>query len=195
MKIDGNTISISATDLVGHLNCAHLTELDLAVARGRLTNPAFRDPFRELLQERGSRHEQNYIDHLKAKGMAIHVIAGVGVDDGNTALTRGAMARGAEVIVQGAFRRGNWVGRTDILLRIDTPSALGPWSYEVIDTKLARETKGGTVLQLCLYAELVANVQGLRPEHGYVVSPHSDYEPQAYRIDDYGAYFRRVRTV
>ena len=34
MKIDGNTISISATDLVGHLNCAHLTELDLAVARG-----------------------------------------------------------------------------------------------------------------------------------------------------------------
>ena len=26
----------------------------------------------------------------------------------------------------------------------------------MIDTKLARETKGGTVLQLCLYAELVA---------------------------------------
>ena len=69
MKIDGNTISISATDLVGRLNCAHLTELDLAVARGQLTNPAFTDPFRELLQERGSRHEQNYIEHLKARGL------------------------------------------------------------------------------------------------------------------------------
>ena len=193
MKIDGNTISISATDLVGRLNCAHLTELDLAVARGQLTTPAFRDPFRELLQERGSRHEQNYIDHLKAKGMAIHVIAGVGVDDGNTALTRGAMARGAEVIAQGAFRCGEWVGRPDVLLRIDTPSALGPWSYEVVDTKLASETRAGTVLQLCLYAELVADVQGLRPEHGYVVAPHSGYERQAYRMDDYGAYFRRVR--
>jgi uncharacterized protein len=31
---------------------------------------------------------------------------------------------------------------------VETPSALGVWSYEVIDTKLARETKGGTILQL-----------------------------------------------
>ncbi len=76
-------------------------------------------------------------------------------------------------------------------LRIDTPSALGPWSYEVVDTKLASETRAGTVLQLCLYAELVADVQRLRPEHGYVVPPHSGYE--VYSMDDYRAYFRRVR--
>jgi hypothetical protein len=84
MKLDGNTTSISTTDLVGHLNSAHLTELDLAVANGRLAAPAFRDPFRELLQERGSRHGQKYIDHLKAKGLAVHVIGGVGADDEKT---------------------------------------------------------------------------------------------------------------
>ena len=39
--------------------------------------------------------------------------------------------------------------------RVETPSALGPWSYEVIDTKLARETKGNTVLQLSLYSDLL----------------------------------------
>ena len=100
---------------------------------------------------------------------------------------------GAEIIVQGAFRSGGWAGRTDVLRRIETPSDLGPWSYEIIDTKLARETKGGTVLQLCLYAELVASVQGVRPANCYVVAPWSDFEPQAYRMDDYGAYFRRVR--
>jgi predicted RecB family nuclease len=105
---------------------------------------------------------------------------------------REAMNGGAEIIVQGAFRPNIWVGRTDVLRRIDTPSKLGSWWYEVIDAKLARETKGGTVLQLCLYAELLAGVQGTRPENCYVVTPHSDYEPQVYRIDDYGAYFHRV---
>ena len=107
--------------------------------------------------------------------------------------TRDAMQGGAEVIVQGAFRSGSWVGRTDILRRIDTPSELGSWSYEITDTKLARETKGGTVLQLCLYAELAASVQGVRPTNGYVVTPWADLKPQVYRMDDYGAYFRRVR--
>ena len=94
---------------------------------------------------------------------------------------------------RGAFRLNAWVGRTDILRRIGTPSDLGAWSYEVIDTKLARETKGGTVLQLCLYAELVASVQGLTPAYSYVVAPWSDYEPQIFRMDDYAAYYRRVR--
>jgi uncharacterized protein len=60
----------------------------------------------------------------------------------------------------------------------------------VIDTKLARETKGGTVLQLCLYADLVEAVQGKRPEFGYVVAPWSDYGPQRFRMDDYGAFYR-----
>jgi hypothetical protein len=53
-----------------------------------------------------------------------------------------------QIIVQGALASGRWSGRTDILKRVETPSALGVWSYEVIDTKLARETKGGTILQL-----------------------------------------------
>ncbi len=102
------------------------------------------------------------------------------------------MIAGDEIIVQGAFRLNGWVGRTDILRRVETASDLGAWSYEVIDTKLARETKGGTVLQLCLYAELVAAVQGVRPKFSYVVAPWSDFAPQAYRMDDYLAYYRRV---
>ena len=106
--------------------------------------------------------------------------------------TRNAMAAGDEIIVQGAFRANGWVGRTDVLRRVETASDLGAWSYEVIDTKLARETKGGTVLQLCLYSDLVASVQGKRPIFSYVVAPWSDYEPQIYRMDDYVAYYRRV---
>jgi uncharacterized protein len=194
MEKVGNSLLLSASDLVRHLHCQHLTELDIAVANGSLAKPrVWEDPLAQILWKRGARHEQGYVDHLKSSGLAVTVVDGVGVDNETVARTREAMRDGAEIIVQGAFRSNIWVGRTDILRRIDTPSKLGPWSYEVVDAKLARETKGGTVLQLCLYAELVAGVQGARPENCYVVTPHSDYEPQVYRIDDYGAYFRRVR--
>ena len=189
----GDALLLSASDLVGYLNCRHLTGLDLAVAFGALAKPVVWDPQLKLLAERGLRHEQGYLDSLRSNGSTVVVIEGGVVDNEAVARTREAMEDGAEIIVQGAFRSGNWIGRTDVLRRIDTPSDLGPWSYEVIDTKLARETKGGTVLQLCLYADLIAEVQGVRPENCYVVAPRSDYEPQAYRMADYGAYFRRVR--
>jgi uncharacterized protein len=169
--------------------------LDVAVANGRLAKPkVWEDPLAQILWKRGVRHEQSYVDHLKSSGFGVTVIDGVGADKQAVAETRQAMEDGVEIIVQGAFRSNIWVGRTDVLRRIDTPSKLGPWSYEVIDAKLVRETKGGTVLQLCLYAELVAGIQGARPENCYVVKPLSDYEPEVYRMDDYGAYFRRVRN-
>jgi len=37
------------------------------------------------------------------------------------------------------------------------------WSYEVLDTKLARETKAATVLQLSLYSQLLEHAQGCAP--------------------------------
>ena len=63
----------------------------------------------------------------------------------------------------------------------------------MIDTKLARETKAGTVLQLCLYSDLLTAAQGTVPEYMHVVAPWSDFEPQQYRFTDYAAYFRKVQ--
>ncbi|MDD1134107.1 TM0106 family RecB-like putative nuclease [Pseudomonas shahriarae] len=190
----GDSIFLSASDLVGHLNCRHLTSLDLAVANGELERPAIWDPLLQILWERGARHEQGFVEHLRSQGLSVTIIDGVGVDDESVERTRSAMVAGDEIIVQGAFRANGWVGRTDVLRRIEVESDLGAWSYEVIDTKLARETKGGTVLQLCLYADLVGTIQGGCPTHSYVVAPWSGYEPQMYRMDDYAAYFRRVKS-
>lgn len=194
MEEFGGSIRLSATDMVGHLNCAHLTDLDLQVASGTRARPANWDPLLEILWERGTRHEQGFVEHLRSQGLQVTVIEGIGIDTDAIRRTREAMARGDAIIVQGAFEADGWVGRTDILRRVDTPSDLGPWSYEVIDTKLARDTKAGTILQLCLYADLVETVQGKRPEYGYVVVPWSGYAPQAFRMADYSAYYRRVRN-
>ncbi len=193
MKILEQNLILSASDLVGHLNCRHLTELDVQVAIGALAKPARYDPLLEILRERGQRHEQGFIDHLSEQGLDVSRIDGVDITDESVAETLAAMQRGDQIIVQAALRDGRWNGRADMLRRVEVASDLGPYSYEIIDTKLARETKGGTILQLCLYADLLSRMQGLAPEHVYVVAPWSDYEPQCFRFADFAAYYRRVK--
>ncbi|QMV02894.1 TM0106 family RecB-like putative nuclease [Devosia sp. D6-9] len=193
MHLVGSVLALSASDLVGHLNCGHLTALDLQVAKGVLDRPKFYDPMLEVLQDRGAQHEAAYVEHLRLAGLEITAIGGKGIDDSSVQATMEAMRRGAQVIVQAALRCAPFGGRADILRRVETPSNLGTWSYEVVDTKLARETKGGTVLQLCLYSDLVGQVQGVMPEQAYVVAPHTDFEPEVFRISDYAAYYRNVR--
>ena len=190
----GDAIQLSASDLVGHLNCRNLTELDLAVARGALAKPSVWSPLLEVLRERGLRHEQGYVKHLRTSGLEVETIPGVGFDESAVAATARAMSLGRDVIVQGAFLSCNWGGRSDVLLRVETPSTLGHWSYEVVDTKLSRETKGGTVLQLSLYSDLVGRTQGLTPQQSHVIAPWSDYQRQSFRTDDFAAYYRRVRA-
>jgi hypothetical protein len=141
-------VHFSASDLVGHLNCRYLTSLDLAVAKGERPKPFVWDPLLEVLAERGALHEQSYLKHLDAAGFSVVKIDGIGVDESAVATTVKGMRDGAPIIAQGAVRSGPWGGRTDILRRVERPSGLGSWSYEVIDTKLARETKGNTILQL-----------------------------------------------
>ena len=107
--------------------------------------------------------------------------------------TQRAMRDGAPLIYQGGLGNDRWYGRTDFLRRVETPSELGPWSYEVIDAKLATETRAGTVLQLCIYSELVAALQGVWPAHAAVVAPHHGFRPETFRLADYAAYYRLVK--
>jgi predicted RecB family nuclease len=193
LSVDG-IVHLSASDLVGHLNCHYLTKLDLAVTKGKLEKPSVWDPVLELLVERGALHEQSYLDHLELNGLPILRIDGIGVDTHAVAQTLDAMRAGAPIIAQGALQAGRWGGRADILRRIEKPSDLGAWSYEVVDTKLACETKGNTVLQICLYSDLLTHAQKLTPESAYVVTPGSDFKPQEFRYFDYAAFYQRVRT-
>lgn len=117
MQNVGWVLYLSSTDLVGHLNCTYLTELDLKVVKGELQKPKVWDPVLETLAERGAAHEQAFIDHLKTLGLAVTVIYGVGLDPKSISATLEAMTRGDAVIVQGALQSGTWNGRADVLRR------------------------------------------------------------------------------
>lgn len=193
MKLFGESIRLSSRDLTGHLNCKHLTQLELQVAKGALQRPKPWDPSLEVLWERGSRHEQAFVQHLADQGLNVVVIEGIDIDDDAVASTEAAMRVGADVIVQGALRSGEWIGRADVLRRVEVGSDLGEWSYEIYDTKLSRETNANTILQLSLYSELLADMQGTTPEHMHVVAPWTDFEPHSYRVAEFAAYYRRVK--
>ena len=194
MRAFDNELVLSATDLSNFLSCRHRTALEMAAARGKRQKPKWDDPLLELLFKRGLEHENTYVESLQVDGRKIVSLADLNEPDESVAQTLAAMRLGADVIVQAALEDGCWYGRPDVMRRVEVPSGLGSWSYEIADTKLARETRAGTILQLGLYSEMLAAAQGKLPERFYVVTPDPETPIHVYRVNDYAAYFRLVRA-
>src|ERR1700730_12252249 len=115
MQKVGETLRFSASDLVGHVDCHHLTALDVAVARGNLVRPRFWDPLLQALFDRGLAHERAYVEHLRQAGHEVIEIDGpAGIDQARVEKTIEAMRAGVGVIAQAAFLRDGWAGRTDM---------------------------------------------------------------------------------
>lgn len=194
---DTGSLELAATDLGKHLACQHLIELERRVAEGRAERPHRHDPALELLIRRGIEHEETYVAHLRQRGQDVVNLREI---EGNDAFARttAAMQEGAGVIVQATLADGRWSGRADLLQRVDgSPSDLGTWSYEVVDAKLARETRGDAILQLALYSDLVGRIQATSPSRFHVVKPSREpeqpFEIETFRFADYQAYYRLVR--
>jgi uncharacterized protein len=197
MKQFDARLVLAATDLSNFLACSRKTALDLSVTRGERERPHFDDPIVEILRNRGAEHEARYVETQRAQGFDIVDASTIdGVEHPNRearlARTLDAMHRGASRIVQAALvsADGRWFGYADVLRRVEHRSALGAWSYEALDTKLALDTRAATMLQLALYSELLTETQGAAPEFFYVVTPGAE---ERYRVTDYAAYFRLMK--
>ena len=186
-------LSLSATDLSNSAACRQLTGLDMSVALEGHKRPYRNDPLGDILAERGLAHEKAYAFHLKAQGRKVLDLSAI-KDPADAAATLEAMRAGHDVIVQGVLLSddGRWYGRPDVLLRTEERGTW-PWSYEAVDTKLAQETRGGTILQLSFYSDLLHIAQGTKAKHFHVVTPRSGPAGETYRTADYAAWFRSVR--
>lgn len=190
--IDGG-LRLSASDLMRFKGCRHATMLDLRLIEVGDIEPGEDGAEAELLQRQGDAHETAYLQSLKDRGLAIVEIPKDGVSlEQSVALTREAMVGGADVIFQGAFLEGAWGGYSDFLEKVDRPSALGAWSYEVIDTKLKRSPDPKHVLQLALYSELLTGIQGIAPEFAHLQL--GDGSRFSIRLRDVAAYCRHARA-
>ncbi|HMS73204.1 MAG TPA: TM0106 family RecB-like putative nuclease, partial [Baekduia sp.] len=184
-----------------HLACPRLTTLNRAVTNGTHPKPRPKnDPHLDLIRERGLAHEAAYLDQLKQEH-GEHAVVEIAEKDGSdskklrstedrAADTLAAMQAGAQVIFQAAFIHEQWQGFADFLIRVDTPSALGDYSYEVVDTKLAKSVKAQYIHQLVQYSLHVHRIQGVMPEQAHVVL--GDNTTVSFRVDDVLALHRRA---
>ena len=195
--IDGRVV-YSATDLVGFLECRHLANLERASTAGYIKRPMREDPVLDRIAQRGLEHEARFLEGLSAEGVRVTNVERNETLTAVERIARGrdatleAMRGGADVIYQAVLFDGRRLGYADFLRRVERPSALGEWSYEVWDTKLARHAKASAVLQLCMYSDLLEALQGRRPEEMHVALGGVQRETASFRVADYAAYYRSV---
>src|ERR1700728_671674 len=183
----------SATDIASFLACRHTATCARAESKNEITKPFFKNQTIDLLRTLGIEHEQRYLRELAEKGgLSIAQIATSGSWKAAVDETVKALHHGVDAVYQGAFLEAQWGGRSDFLVRVNTPSGLGSWSYEVVETKLARSTKATALVQLCFYSDLLARIQGTEPHWMHVVLGGTT-APERFQVQRYIAYFRKVR--
>ena len=196
-NVDGCLV-YSATDLVGYLECEHLASLEQASVAGHLPRPMRADPVLDRIAQRGELHEARFLESLRAEGVTIDEVESDQVLPPSQRIARGrdatltAMREGAGAIYQAVLFDGRRLGYADFLRRVEAPSALGPWSYEVWDTKLARHAKASAVLQLCMYSDMLGDLQDRPPAEMHLALGGVQGERVSFRVADYAAYYRLV---
>jgi predicted RecB family nuclease len=183
----------SPSDLGSFLACEHLTQLELAVALREGRRLSYENAYAELLRRKGQEHEQAFLTTLREAGRTVVEVRLDAARDfeAGTRRTTEAMRAGVDYVYQAVFFSIGWRGIADFLERVDRPSALGAWSYQVLDTKLARHPRPEHALQLSFYSLALEQIQYLAPDLAYVVLGTRERFP--IRLADVTAYFRRVR--
>src|ERR1035437_8380102 len=134
MYVDGDRLVLSPSDLVGFLQCGHLTELSLEVVRGTRSKPAEGDQEESVEQRRGIEHERAYLARLRAEGLDVVEISEDGGLGAQAERTRVPLAAGPDVVYQATFVDGDgpgpmWRGHAAVLTKISEPrlaSGLAP---------------------------------------------------------------------
>ena len=195
-RIDGRFI-YSASDLNNALECEHLSELEALAARGELERPQPSETT-ALLARKGDEHEARQLLRLRALYGDDVVIfppeheRTLEAFHAAQARAVAAMESGAPLIYQATFFDGTFLGRTDFLRRVERPCARWPWSYEVIDAKLALVPKPYYLVQLAHYSAHLAAIQGTVPQFMHVLLGSG--AERAFRVDDFAAYERHLRA-
>ena len=194
MRLIGEAWRLSASDLMRFKGCRHATTLDLRLLLVGDLEPGEESDDALLLQKQGDEHELDFLGTLKASGRTVVEIPKDGIPlEESVRLTIDAMKAGPDIIFQGALLDGAWGGYSDFLEKVERPSTFGGWGYEVVDTKLKRKPDPKHVLQLCLYSDLLAKVQGSAPQAAHLQL--GDGSRYTVRLSEVSAYARHARQM
>ena len=206
----GEVTVLSPSDLSNHLACPHLSQLNYRTMNGGPKPPKDDDELTEILQKYGAEHENRYLLALQQQlAESEKVVIDLDAQREASGPYTTADLRTRATDVEKAFMSGpnalyqptffqlegavGWIGRADFLIPQQSPSALGDYSFEPYDTKLARIAKVNALIQLCSYAEQIAAIQGKDPEEVHIVTGSSKEGTVSVRLSEVSAYFRHVK--
>ena len=152
----------SASDLITFLSCRHASFLDVKSLNEEIATTKS-DPMAQRLQKKGLEHEVDYLELMRREHTVVEISKDCGLQE-RVKRTIQAMESGADVIYQGVLLSAPWRGDADFLIKCETPSKLGDHSYEVLDAKLSKYEAPKHIVQLCVYSELLMDIQGVRPK-------------------------------
>lgn len=191
MKLINGKTFYSASDVTNLLACPHLTNLD----RLNLDSPqpkAETDEQVKLIQDKGLKHEKQYLENLIKSGKTVVDCSLKSKSDCERAEhTKQQIRAGVEVVYQAFFLDEQFLGYSDFLVRVPQKTILGEFGYEVDDTKLSKTEKTSFIIQLCFYSELLSKIQGEMPKYIHVVLGNK--ERHSFPINDYFAYFKEAK--
>src|SRR5712664_3881975 len=140
LQPDGS-FQFSPSDLITFLEGEFAAWMERAYAVRRhdssFPGPDEADPDMALVRDKGMQHEASVLTKLEAThGRAVRF-----EHEADGSRTLAALQSGKQLIYQGRLGDGAWHGYPDFLLRTETTSRFGPWSYRPLDSKLARSAK------------------------------------------------------
>ena len=175
------------SDLVDFFCCHHATFLNETMQKNSLVQTQTD----LLLQKKGLEHEKAYLEKLKKEGGEVVEIPSNRPLQELSHLTYEAARSGVDIIYQARLCQPSWQGNTDFLIKCKTPSNLGAFSYEALDTKLAHNPEPKYILQLCIYSHLLTAFQGLQPQkmHLYL----GNKSQHSFNVRDFIYYCSHIR--
>lgn len=177
---------ISATSFYNISKCKRRIYMDLY---GDQKEKGEYSDFLQLLWEKGVRIEREIIGKVFKDKEIVNVEGKADEDTFNQTIE--LMKSGASYIYQGVLISGDWIGRPDILEKIQGSSKFGGYYYIPCDIKSGRATteKDGDSVkkhyanQVLFYAELLEKIQGTKPKEGKILD--IDGEETTFSIAEY----------
>ena len=168
MKIKKGKFFISPSDLNNFVACKYtaLNEIKYHNKEIKKNEDKAND---KLWKEMGIEHEKKHFKILKDKyKKSISIKSDLDENDRFNETVR-AIQKGYDLIYHAYLVDENFRGEADFLIKCDTPSELGDYSYEVYDTKITRNLKPRHVTQITAYSDMLGKIQKLMPQKMYLI--------------------------
>ena len=174
MKIKNNKFFVSPSDLNNFVACKYtvLNEIKYHNKEIRKSPDRAND---KLWKEMGVEHEKRHYKILKEKyKKSITIKSDLNEKDRFNETVR-AIQKGYDLIYHAYLIDDNLRGEADFLIKCDTKSDLGDYSYEVYDTKITRNLKPRHITQITAYSDMLGKIQKVLPEKMYLIDGSDEY--------------------